>query len=108
MEQLADVGITVSVITAGEIYDGLLSTASPAERQTQFDRFLQAVDVVAPDLTVAQRYAAIRHDLRARGLQIPDNDIWIAATALAHGLSVVSRDVHFDRIPDLEVYRAQD
>ena len=34
-----------------------------------------------------------------------DNDLWIAATALRHGLTVISRDKAFDRIPDLKLLR---
>ncbi len=34
-----------------------------------------------------------------------DADLWIAATALVYGLTLVSRDQHFSRIPDLQVYQ---
>jgi tRNA(fMet)-specific endonuclease VapC len=61
--------------------------------------------MIAPDVAIARRYAEIRSYLRARGLLIADNDLWIAATALTHDLTLVSRDAHFDRIPGLRVLR---
>lgn len=32
---------------------------------------------------------------------VPSNDLWIAATAMQHGLRVVTTDRHFDRIPQI-------
>lgn len=37
------------------------------------------------------------------GLLIPDNDIWIAATAAQYGLTLAARDAHFKRISGLSV-----
>ena len=71
---------------------------------TQFEQFTAALDLITPDLDVARHYATIRSRLRSRGELIPDNDTWIAATALAHNLTLVSRDAHFSRIPDLKLY----
>jgi tRNA(fMet)-specific endonuclease VapC len=51
---------------------------------------LLAVDRVTADL-----FSDIKHDLRTRGQMIPDNDIWIAATAIQYGLTLPSRDAHF-------------
>jgi tRNA(fMet)-specific endonuclease VapC len=50
---------------------------------------------------VAVYYGQIRASLRKRGRPIPDNDIWIAATAQHHQLTVVSRDPHFKEIEHL-------
>lgn len=36
----------------------------------------------------------------------PDNDLWIAATALAYDLTLVSRGAHFQRVPRLVMHRA--
>ena len=97
---LADEGIAVSVIAYGEIYEGLLGTASPERRIAEFDDCISTVDLVAPTLDVARQYAAIRLQLRSQGLLIPDNDMWIAATAQAFDLILVSRDSHFGRVPN--------
>jgi predicted nucleic acid-binding protein len=44
---------------------------------------------IAPDTGIALRYAHIRAETRSRGALIPDNDIWLAATALEYGLSML-------------------
>ncbi len=104
VERLADQRIAVSVIAYGQIYEGLLSSSSADERRAQLDEFISIVDLIAPNVDVARRYAEIRLHLRSQGLLIPDNDMWIAATARAYDLTVVSRDDHFRRVPDLRLY----
>ena len=97
--------VAISAITYGEVYEGLLANPVIAPRRVQFDGFMAGVELLVVDAGVARRYAELRSDLRPRGLLIPDNDIWIAATALAHDLTLVSRDQQFCRIPDLRLYR---
>ncbi|HEY7062045.1 MAG TPA: type II toxin-antitoxin system VapC family toxin [Chloroflexota bacterium] len=102
--ELADDGIGVSVITCGEIFEGLLSASNTPAQVAQFVAFLAMADVYAPDIDTARRYADIRADLRRRGLLLADNDLWIAATALAHDLTLVTRDQHFSRIVNLRIH----
>jgi tRNA(fMet)-specific endonuclease VapC len=45
----------------------------------------------------------IKSHLRAKGRPIPENDIWIAAVAMQHRVTVVSRDPHFKEIADLDL-----
>lgn len=104
VRRLADAGIAISVIAYGEVYEGLLGSSSPAERRAQLDEFMVRVDSIAPNLDVARHYADIRLQLRQQGLLIPDNDMWIAATARGYDLTLVSRDDHFRRVPDLQLY----
>lgn len=104
VRELADEGIALSIITCGEVYEGLLSTSSSEDHLARFEDLLGAVDVVSPDILVAHRYATMRSQLRTRGLPIPDNDLWIAATAAARDLTLVSRDQHFSRLTGLKLY----
>ena len=55
------------------------------------------------DLETAEHYARVYRELRRRGRPIPTNDMWIAATALQHGLAVFSHDRHFREVPSLPV-----
>ena len=55
--------------------------------------------VLAPDAGTARHYATIRDGLRRAQTPIPYHDIWIAALAEQHGLVIVTRDAHFDRVP---------
>ncbi len=104
IRQLADEGIVISVITWGEIYEGLLALPDSERRLAQFEDFTASIDLVSPNVVVAREYARTRSHLRSQGLLIPDNDLWIAATALAFDLTLVSRDQHFLRIPGLRLY----
>lgn len=53
---------------------------------------------------VCWQYGALYRYLKTNGLLIGGNDLWIAATALAHDLPLVTRnEKHFRRVPDLEV-----
>ena len=105
IENLADEGIALSVITWGEIYEGLLTRPDLDRHLAQLDQFTAAIDLILPDLDVARHYARLRSYLRSQGQLIPDNDFWLAATALAYNLTVVSRDQHFSRIPDLKIHQ---
>ena len=102
--ELADEGIALSIITCGEVYEGLFSTSSSEDHLARFEDLLGAVDIVSPDILVAHRYATMRSQLRTQGLLIPDNDLWIAATAAARDLTLVSRDHHFSRLTGLKLY----
>lgn len=60
--------------------------------------------VVESSAEVAWRYGTLYRYLKTNGLLIGGNDLWIAATALAHDLPLVTRNEnHFRRVPDLEV-----
>lgn len=74
--------------------------AVPAEVQSG----LRLFTVVEIDENVAWAASRVARELQPAGAHIGDNDIWIAATALAYGLPLVSRNVrHFSRVPDLQI-----
>ena len=104
---LLDDGVALSVITCGEVYEGLLGGAVDASRIASFDAFVDAVTLVTPDRATARRYASLRSDLRSRGTLIPDNDLWLAATALTLDLTLVTRDGHFTRVGGLKLLGLQ-
>ena len=104
MDRLLDEGVGISTIVWDEVYEGLLAGREATSRIEQFEQFSTTTPLLAPDVNVARRYAMVRAQLRAEGRLIADDDLWIAATALAHGLRLVSRDRHFRRIPDLQLY----
>ena len=59
------------------------------------------VGVLLPDQGTAERYAHLFVQLKRAGTPIPDNDLWIAALALENDLVLITRDRHFERIPQL-------
>ena len=100
---LLDDGVGLSVITCGEVYEGLLGAAIDPSRVASFEALVEALTLLAPDRTVARRYASLRSALRSSGTLIPDNDLWLAATALTLDLTIVTRDSHFGRVAGLKL-----
>jgi len=60
-----------------------------------------AVDLLMPGRETAEEYARLFVQLKRAGTPVPDNDLWIAALALEHDLLLITRDRHFQRIPQL-------
>ena len=89
---------SISAITVGELEAGVLLARKKAVRAHRLRR-LSAVLALAPilsiDSTVATRYG----ELRAASSRRPSNDLWIAATALAHDLTLVTRDRELAAVP---------
>ena len=48
-----------------------------------------------------EQYARLFVQLKRAGTPVPDNDLWIAAVAIEHDLALVTRDRHFDKVPQL-------
>src|ERR1039458_8677144 len=58
-------------------------------------------DVLLPGRETAEQWARLFVQLRRAGTPIPDADLWIAALALEHDLALITRDRHFEKIPQL-------
>jgi predicted nucleic acid-binding protein len=88
-------GISISVITYMEVYQGIEHSPSQKQIEDQFTRFLEAVPILSFSLPVARRCAAIRNTLRQQGRRVSSRalDLIIAATALEAGLTLVTRNV---------------
>lgn len=64
--------------------------------------FAKACTVLAILESTTQFYATVRQRLKKQGTPIPENDIWIAALALEYNLPVLSNDLHFDRVQQID------
>jgi tRNA(fMet)-specific endonuclease VapC len=105
LNQLAPSGIAISLITYGEIYDGIYHGRTPQAAEQGFLQFLHTAPVLSLNKSIMKRFAQIRGDLRLAGQTVADADILIAATALYHNLELVTRNLrHFQRIPNLKLY----
>jgi tRNA(fMet)-specific endonuclease VapC len=65
------------------------------------EELAEETTVLSCDAGTAAQYGEIKNQLRAKGRPLPENDIWIAAIAIQHGLTLVSRDRHFEEIEAL-------
>ncbi len=103
-EQLLPGEAVVSTITFGELFFGALKSQRTTLLRRQLDDFIALVPVVPMPTECGKHYGAIRSDLQKRGLPIGNNDIWIAAHALALNLILVTNNTReFERIPRLKV-----
>lgn len=94
-----------SAICAGELFKGAFrSSARERHLQNIEQRVLPAVTVLPFDVATARVFGEIRAELEEKGRPLPDADIQIAATAVHHGLELVTGNIrHFRRIPRLEL-----
>jgi predicted nucleic acid-binding protein len=100
--------LVVSVITVGELRAGVLAAHDATARDRRLSTLTWALrlEPVPVDEAVAQSWARLRVALRDRGRRMPANDSWIAATAIALGIPVVTQDDDYSlEVPDLEVIR---
>jgi len=93
--------VFVPAIVLGELYFGAAKSGRSVENVGKVERFAAASSVLACDLQVAREYGRLKQALRAKGKPLPENDLWIAATASRHQLTVVTRDHHFTEIDGL-------
>ena len=92
----------VPAVALGELYFGAAKSGRPAENAARVDGLTATSTVLACDLGVAQEYGLAKQRLREKGRPIPENDIWIAATAKHFGLVLVTRDGHFEAVEGLD------
>ncbi|HOI55946.1 MAG TPA: type II toxin-antitoxin system VapC family toxin [Phycisphaerae bacterium] len=95
--------VFVPVIVVGELLYGAAKSARSLENERRVLDFSQSVSLLDVSRSTAQAYASIKNNLRTKGHPIPENDIWIAAIAKEHGLTVVTRDPHFAAVDGLTV-----
>ncbi len=95
----------VSATIAGEMFYGACNSANVDENMQRIESFLTDAVSLPCDEKTSRLYGEIKSLLRRKGRPIPDNDIWIAASAMQHSLTLVTRDVHFNDVEGLRAVR---
>jgi predicted nucleic acid-binding protein len=105
--RFADFEWGISAITLGELRLGVLQAKDPevASRRLSTYQLAQRFDAISVDEAVSEAWALLVSRLRAAGQKVPVNDSWIAATAIAHRIPVVTQDSDYDAMPDVQVIR---
>jgi predicted nucleic acid-binding protein len=105
--RFADFEWGVSAVTLGELRLGVLQAQGPeaASRRLSTYQLAQRFEALAVDEAASEAWALLVSRLRAGGQKAPVNDSWIAATAIAHGVPIVTQDSDYDAMPDVEVIR---
>ena len=97
--------IHLPFVVLGELRAGFACSTRGRENERVLARFLNSprVHVLYADEATTHHYANLFRQLRTQGTPIPSNDLWVAALAMQHGLTLLSRDEHFAHLPQLQV-----
>jgi tRNA(fMet)-specific endonuclease VapC len=91
-------------IVKAELYYGAYKSSRRQPNLELLQRFFGQFASLAFDDQAAEAYGRLRAELAARGAPIGPNDLIIAAIAVAHGATLVTRNTReFNRVPDLQV-----
>ena len=99
--------VAVSVVTIGELRAGVLvaSDVTTPDRRLRTSSAALALDPVPIDAAVAERWAHLRVVLRERRARMGVNDSWIAATAIALDVPILTQDDDYHSLDLVDVIR---
>lgn len=95
--------VWIPLIVVGEMKAGFYGGNQQHRNHLLLQNLLTkpTVEVLIPDQETAEHYARLFVQLKRAGTPVPDNDLWIASLVLQHRLTLITRDRHFTRIPQL-------
>ena len=104
LDTLLPQGAGLSIVSLAELYEGVFGSADPQRNERRLRAFLASVEIVPLDETTCPIFAQERGRLRAAGNLIGDFDLLIGATALRHGLTLLTNNRrHFERLQGLSI-----
>ncbi|MBI2350065.1 MAG: type II toxin-antitoxin system VapC family toxin [Deltaproteobacteria bacterium] len=97
--------VCLNPVILGELLAGFIKGKKRKKNESELKMFLQSPRVKILDVNseTAERYAVILNSLWKAGTPIPTTDIWIAATAMQHGLHLLTTDTHYQNVPQVMV-----
>jgi len=103
-ESLSVGSVAMSLVTLGELEYGALRSNNSEKAMGILEELVNYIPVPPMSESVAKEYADIRADLAAKGTQIGNNDIWIAAHARDLGCTLITNNLkEFARVSDLQI-----
>jgi tRNA(fMet)-specific endonuclease VapC len=100
--------IALNTIVLGELLSGFALGSREDINRRELAEFVESprVIILPLDRRTAEHYSSVYLSLRRAATPIPTNDIWIAASALQHNLSLYTFDRHFQAIAGLRIGRS--
>lgn len=95
--------ICISAVTQGELMFGIAKRPEAKRLHAAVHEFLARVDVLPWDSITAECYGKLRADLESQGKPLGNLDMMIAAHAVATHAVLVTNDLAFRQIKDLQV-----
>lgn len=95
--------VWIPLIVLAEIKAGFYGGSQQHRNELLLQSLLAkpTVGILLPTRETAEHYARLFVQLKRAGTPIPDNDLWISALALEHDLLLITRDRHFEQVPQL-------
>lgn len=93
------------IVVLGELMYGAAKSAHVVQNKQNAKIFCSRYPLLRVSNIVAEFYGEIKKDLLSHGNVMPENDMWIAATALANDMTVITQDKHFEHIQNLMVIK---
>jgi tRNA(fMet)-specific endonuclease VapC len=100
--------VWIPLVVLAEIKAGFYGGTQQHRNEVLLRKFMAkpTVGMLLPGRETAEQYARLFVQLKRAGTPVPDNDLWIAALTLENDLALITRDRHFDNIPQLLTVRA--
>lgn len=91
-------------IVFGELSYGFMKGTRRAANERKLDEILQLLEIQVIDVTpsVSTKYGLIYLSLVEKGRKIPINDVWIAASCMEVGGTLLTRDCHFEHVEQID------
>lgn len=95
--------VYIPIIVVGEMHYGAQYSTDIKKNSKNIQKVTDRYEVLYVDNETALSYGVVKAELRKKGRPIPENDIWIAAIAKQHKLTLVTRDAHFGEVQGLGI-----
>ena len=97
-----DSEIFLCATVLGELYYGAFNSQKAISNIQKIDQFSSRFDILNCDNETSKVYGHIKSNLKSKGTPIPENDIWIAAIAYQHNLTLLTLDKHFVNVESIK------
>lgn len=98
-------GLCTCTVVLGELLYGAAKSQRAEKNKQKAKDFCSRYPFISITDIVADIYGELKKDLQVHGNIMPENDMWIAATAIANDMTVITQDKHFEHIPNLTVIK---
>jgi tRNA(fMet)-specific endonuclease VapC len=94
--------VFIPSIALGELHYGARKSGRSQKNLERIEEFAANNTIIECNANTARQYGDVKNKLRIKGRPLPENDVWIAALALQHDLTLVTRDAHFQEVENLQ------